>query len=155
MQEEEAGINKAFAGDCDSSVPEVARAVTVRMVRDQTPENPRLWLLIPGPTSRIALPCRRNLGLGEQDPLYTPACLILPGILASLWLRKLPTGLEVSRSKSQKVLEMAQKRIILDTTIHTISVIIYLWPALYSLLASVQHTFLEAPGAPGEKALPF
>ena len=78
----------------------------------------------------IALACRRNLGLGEQDPLYTPACLILPGLLVSLRLRKLPVGLEASRGKSQKVLEMAQKRIIPDANINTISVIIYLWPKL-------------------------
>lgn len=146
MQEEE-----ALASDCEGSVP-----VTVRMVRDQdSQENPRLWLSYPRSHYRIALPCRRNSGLGEQDPLYTPACLILPGLLASLRLRKLPIGLKVSRSKSQKVLEMAQKRIILDTTINTISVIIYLWPALYTLQASVHHTFLEVPSAPGKKALPF
>lgn len=151
------GCNKqGFVGDWEGSVPEVARAVTVRKVRDQdSQENPRLWLLIPRPTSMITLACRRNLGLGEQDPLYTPACLILPGLLVSLRLRKLPVGLEASRGKSQKVLEMAQKRIIPDANINTISVIIYLWPALYSLQASVHHTFLEAPGAPGKKALPL
>lgn len=156
MQEEEAAINKAFVGDCEGSVPEVARAVTVRKVRDQdSQENLRLWLLIPGPASMITLACRRNLGLGEQDPLYTPACLILPGLLVSLRLRKLPVGLEASRGKSQKVLEMAQKRIIPDANINTISVIIYLWPALYSLQASVYHTFLEASSAIGKKALPL
>lgn len=147
---------QGFVGDWEGSVPEVARAVTVRKVRDQdSQENPRLWLLIPRPTSMITLACRRNLGLGEQDPLYTPACLILPGLLVSLRLRKLPVGLEASRGKSQKVLEMAQKRIIPDANINTISVIIYLWPALYSLQASVHHTFLEAPSAPGKKALPL
>lgn len=73
---------QGFVGDWEGSVPEVARAVTVRKVRDQdSQENPRLWLLIPRPTSMITLACRRNLGLGEQDPLYTPACLILPGLL--------------------------------------------------------------------------
>ena len=65
-------------------------------------KNPRLWLLIPGPTRMITLHCWRNLGLGEQDPLYTPTCLIPSGLLASLTLRKRDGTCQLVLSKKQK-----------------------------------------------------